>query len=73
MEKRGIRFFEDNCVDQIETLERYCSNKEKEIKDQFGKGDLNINSDKQLIPYFYQQTNGVDTPSTSLALTPIRS
>ncbi len=57
MERRGIRFHESECIEQIDKLEKVCAEKATWIRQQLRNPELNLNSDKQLIPHFYKQSD----------------
>lgn len=70
MEERGVRFHEHECIEQLDILNKVCTEKEKLIKETLCDDNLNINSDKQLIPYIYGHKTKLneEIPVTSLNL-----
>jgi len=77
METRGVSFNKANCEAELLSLKSKISSFEKEIKDFFQDENLNINSDKQMIPKiypFYSETSARITGCrpNSLNLPPVK-
>lgn len=55
MEKRGVRFFDDTCVEELEILRDKIDKAKQPIIQRFG--DINVDSSKQLAPCIYDIPN----------------